>query len=126
MIIELNMCDADREALGGPEQLRLDTERVLDTPADILIRWEAECGYPIEGALKQIRTSTPEAAAVLVVLWLARKQAGPDGGGQSDDGVPEPYRALAKVKTLRVGTRFVFDDQPEDADAIPPASTPAP
>ncbi|MDG4784360.1 hypothetical protein O7626_00170 [Micromonospora sp. WMMD1102] len=129
MIIELRMCDEDREVLGGPEWVQLDTERVMDTPARDLIRWESECGYPIEQAMADIRDSRPPAASTLVLLWLARKQGGDLSGGQLDDGRPEPYSRLASVRTLRVSIRRARDDEPApeaEADAIPPESAPAP
>lgn len=141
MIIELSMCEEDRAALGGPEWVRLDVERVMDTPARDLIRWEAECGYPIERAMDDIRDSRPPAASTLVLLWLARKQGGDLSGGQLDDGRPEPYTRLTSVRTLRVAIRRTRDVEPApesddnkvyvaglagDTDAIPPASTPAP
>lgn len=116
MIIELSMCEADRKTLGGPEWIPLDVDRLLDTPAEQLIRWEAETGYPIERAISQLETGRPQAAAVLVMLWLARKQGGDLAGGQLDDGAPEPYARLAKVKTLRVSTRYA-----KGADVNPPA-----
>lgn len=131
MIVELSMCPEDREALGGPEWLRLDTDRVLDTPAGTLIRWETETGYAIERAVRvDLNSGTPSAAGVLTLLWIARKQAGPDGGGQSDDGVPEPYAALARVRTLRVqirsapGPKLAPAAEPE-GDAVPPGGSPA-
>jgi hypothetical protein len=116
MIIELSMCEADRETLGGPEWIPLDVDRLLDTPADQLIRWEAETGYPIERAISQIETGRPQAAATLVMLWLARKQGGDLAGGQTDDGLPEPYARLATVRTLRVSIR-----SGQGADVDPPA-----
>lgn len=115
-IIELSMCAEDRKALGGPEWIPLDVDRLLDTPAETLIRWEAETGYPIERAISQIETGRPQSAATLVMLWLARKQGGDLTGGQLDDGTPEPYVRLAKVKTLRVSIRSA-----QGADADPPA-----
>lgn len=136
MIYELSLCEEDREQLGGPEWVQLDTERVLDTPAGDLVRWEAECAYPIERALADLGNSTPPAASTLVLLWLARKQGGDLAGGIDEDtGRPESYRRLASVRTLRVRIRRARIAEPSEkiyvagqseGDAIPPASTPAP
>jgi len=128
VIIELSMCEADRSDLGGPEWLRLDTDRVLDTPGGTLIRWEAETRYPVERALGDALSSNhPPAAAVLVLLWLARKQGGVDAGGQDDDGRPESYTRLAQVKTLRTRIRSAREPEPTvEDDAVPPETSPAP
>ncbi|MDG4784433.1 hypothetical protein O7626_00535 [Micromonospora sp. WMMD1102] len=130
MIIELRMCDEDRAVLGGPEWVQLDTERVMDTPAKDLIRWEAECAYPIEQAIRDIRDSRPPAASTLVLLWLARKQGGDLAGGVDEaTGQPERYARLMSVRTLRVATRAAVQPEPApeaEVDAIPPESTPAP
>ena len=124
----MSMCEADRSDLGGPEWLRLDTDRLLDTPAKTLIRWEAETRYPIERAYNEINTGAIPAAAVLVLLWVARKQGGDSAGGMDEDtGKPEAYTRLADVKTMRVQIRSVRDPEPvEDADAVPPENSPAP
>nr|MDT0658023.1 hypothetical protein [Micromonospora sp. DSM 115978] len=129
MIIELQMCLEDRERLGGPEWIPLDTDRVMDTPAAQLITWEAECGYPIEKALSTIGSNTPPAAAVLVLLWLARKQGGDlVGGHDPETRMPERYARLTGVRTLRVGYRYpdlaAAVDEPE-GDVVPPGDSPA-
>lgn len=131
MLIDLLLCDEDRQRYGAPEALLLDTERLRDQPAKMLIRWEAECGYSIERALAELISSdTPPAAAVMVCVWLARKQMGPDGGGQGDDGRPELYSALQDLKTMRLGYRLHQEPEPEQPepagdDADPPAPSPA-
>lgn len=130
MIIELSMCTADRDRLGGPEWIRLDTERVMDTPARDLIRWEAECGYPIERAMSDAADMAPPATATLILLWLARKQGGDLAGGIDEEtGRPEAFRRLLEVRTMRVRIRRAQDVEPAPAesegDAVPPGSSPA-
>lgn len=127
MKIDLSLCEEDRERFGAPEVLVLDTDRVRDTPGRMLTRWEAETAYPIERALDDILNSgTPPAAAVMVCVWLARKQMGADGGGQGDDGRPESYAALAELRTMRTGySLHVEPEQLASGDANPPATSPA-
>lgn len=122
MKIDITLSDEDRERYKAPETLLLDMDRLRDQPARMLMRWEAECGYSIERALTEITVSaTPPAAAVLVCVWLARRQMGADGGGQGDDGQPEAYATLADLRTMRVG--YCRHVEPE-ADALPPESSP--
>jgi hypothetical protein len=121
MLLDFLLCEEDREKYRAPDALVLDTEKLRDQPASMLIRWEAECGYSVERALNEIVASnTPPAAAVLVCVWLARKQMGADGGGQDDDGRPESYPALADLRTMRVGYRL----HELEADALPPEPSP--
>lgn len=125
MILELSMCEADRDRLGGPEWVRLDTERLMDSPAADLMRWEAECAYPIERALSDAGNGAPPATSTLVLLWLARKQGGdPAGGIDEETGRPEAYQRLLGVRTLRVRMRRGRDVEPE-GDAVPPGTLPA-
>lgn len=119
MIIELKMADPDRKELGGPEWLPLDIDRLLDTPADKLIRWESEAEFAIERAISELNGGRPTASAVLVLLWIARKQGGDLAGGQLDDGTPEPYARLESVRTLRVSIRKARV-QAESGDVDPP------
>lgn len=126
MKIDLLLCDEDQKQYGAPDVLVLDMDRVRDTPARMLMRWEAETRYPIERALNQIVSDSPLAVAVLVCVWLARKQMGVDGGGQGDDGRPELFARLADLRTMRVGTRIHVDPEPLDGgDVNPPAGSPA-
>lgn len=122
--IDLLLCDEDRKRFDAPEFLVLDTEQLRDQPAGNLIRWEAETRYPVERALDEILTSSaPPAAAVLVCVWLARKQMGADGGGVDDNGRPEAYSALAELKTMRLGIRNHVEETIGD-DADPPEESP--
>lgn len=124
MKIDLLLCEEDRQRFGAPEVLVLDTDRVRNTPAGLLIRWEAETNYAIERALDQLGSGAP-AAAVLVWVWLARKQMGPDGGGQSDEGRPEPFAALIELRTMLATVRLhVEPEQIAGGDAVPPATSP--
>lgn len=126
MKIDLLLGEEDRKRYGAPEVLVLDPDQVRDNPARNLIRWEAETGYPIERALNQIETDAPTASAVMVCVWLARKQAGADGGGQDDEGRPESFTSLADLRTLRIGTRVhVEPEQLAGGDVDPPATSPA-
>lgn len=128
-IIEIRMSDADRKRYGGPEWLTLDADRIVDTPASILERWEDEIGSPVELILAQAGLSYPPARAVRAAVWLARKQMGDLGGGVDDSGRPERFSALADLRTIKVQTRDAAPAvEPEDDDADPPAGagTPAP
>ena len=116
MIIELSMCETDRRELGGPEWVQLDIDRLLDTPASTLIRWEQETGVAIERAISELNGARPGAAAVLTLLWVARKQGGDLAGGQLEDGTPEPYARLVSVRTLRVGLRRAAVQVGDDVD----------
>lgn len=127
MKIELLLSDEDRQRYRAPEVLILDTDRVHDTPARLLIRWEAEAGgYSIERALTElVASNTPPAAAVVMAVWLARKQMGVDGGGVDEDtGRPEAYGALLDLRPHRVGIR-AHAAEPVGDDADPPGSSPA-
>jgi hypothetical protein len=121
VLLDFLLSEEDRERFKAPDVLVLDTDKVRDQPAKMLIRWEAECGYSIERALNElVASNTPPAAAVLVCVWLARKQMGADGGGQDDEGRPEAYASLADLRTIRVGYRL----HELEADALPPESSP--
>lgn len=117
--IELRIAEEDRKKLDipGPEWLLLDTDWVRDQPAESLMRWEAECGYPIERALAEMANAM-SARATLVLLWLARKQGGYNAGGRTDDGDPAPFEELLKIRTMRISARKYVEPE---ADADPPA-----
>jgi hypothetical protein len=125
MKLELRINEDDRKKLDipGPEWLMLDTDWVRDQPADYLMRWEAECGYAIERAINEMADAM-SAHAVLVLLWLARKQGGYEAGGRDDDGDPEAFSALQHIRTMRVSARLFAE--PKAGDADPPATTPEP
>lgn len=117
-VIEIRLCDEDRERLGGPEWIRLDVDRLFDTAASMLERWEDECGYSVERAAMQCIDPTPPARAVRVLVWLARKQGGDLAGGiDPDTGRPEAYARLADLRTMRVRMR---DASTPEADVDPP------
>lgn len=125
MKLDLLLCKEDQERFGAPDVLVLDEDRARDTPAGTLIRWENETGYAIERALNEIGPGAP-AAAVMVCVWLARKQMGEVGGGITDDGRPEPFAALAELRTIRTGVRRHVEPEQlaADGDAVPPATSP--
>lgn len=125
MKLDILLCEEDRERFGAPEVLVLDLDRVRDTPGRMLTRWEGETGYAIERALNELDYGAP-AAAVLVCVWLARKQMGADGGGGvGDDGRPEPFSALGELRTLKAGVRSHVEPEPmAGGDAVPPATSP--
>lgn len=128
IIIELRMCDSDRERWGdgpdGAEWMPLDVERLLDLPGKTLRRYEGETGYPIERAVDQAGPGMP-AVACQTLLWLARKQNGLHRN--TPTGEVERFSALDDVKTMRVSLRRAADeaDEPED-DADPPAPSEQP
>jgi hypothetical protein len=75
IILELRMCDADREKYGGAEWIRLDVDKLLDLSAKQLRLYEAQTGYPIERAVNEAGPGMP-AVALQVLVWLGRKQSG--------------------------------------------------
>lgn len=113
-IIELRMCDEDRKKYGGPEWTPLDFDRVMDTPAGMLRRWELETGYPIERAIDEAGSGAP-AIATQILLWLSRKQTG--DGADEDTGMPEAFARLNDLRTMRVGVRRAAEPE---VDAVPP------
>jgi hypothetical protein len=113
-IIELRMCDDDRKKYGGQEWIPLDIDRLLDTPASMLKRWELETNYPVELAIDKAGSGAP-AVVTQTLVWLARKQTGE--GSDEDTGQPETFARLNDLKTMRVSVRRAA--QPE-ADAVPP------
>lgn len=121
-VIELSMCDADREKYGGPEWVSLDVDRLYDTPASYIERWERETGgYAIERALAEGGGFAP-AKAVRVLMWLARKQSGANADAvDPDTGDPESFARLADLRTLQVRIRRARPELPED-DAVPPSA----
>lgn len=123
MKIDLRLCDEDREKFGGPEWVTLDIDRVRDTDARTLIRWEAECNGSIEAALSSIYGEIT-AGQVIVLMWLARKQGGDLTGGQLDDGTPEPYSRLLAIRPFRVGMRRTPGDAgpPDQSEPSSPAA----
>jgi hypothetical protein len=73
-VLQLRMCDADRERYGGPEWLDYDAAVLDDTPCDELEDIEAQTGVVLFRAVQE-----PEAAAALRLwLWLALARAGVD------------------------------------------------
>ncbi|HEU4422067.1 MAG TPA: hypothetical protein VFR67_05945 [Pilimelia sp.] len=123
--LEISLCEEDRKRLGGPEWLTLDVDRVYDTPASMLERWEMETGYAIERAMLEVgQTGAPPARATRVVVWLARKQAGVDGGGTDEEGRPESFSRLADLRTMQVAIRYAA--RPEAGDAGDPPADPGP
>jgi hypothetical protein len=121
IVIEMRLCDQDRERYGGPEWMRLDVDKLLDLPARQLRRYEGQTGYPIERAIDQAGPGMP-AVAGQVLVWLARKQNGLHRN--TPTGEAEPFDALDDLKTMRMAMRRAADEQPGD-DADPPAETKA-
>lgn len=119
--IEVRLCDEDRERFGGPEWTSLDMDRLLDSPAHMLARWEREMGgYAIMRALVECGDPYPPAKAVQAVTWLARKQHGSNADAVGDDGQPESFARLGEMKTMKVRIR---DLVVEDDDVDPPAGS---
>lgn len=128
LMIELRMCDSDRERFGGEEWIRLDVDKVFDLPSKTLRLYEAQTGYPIERAIDQAGPGMPS-VGVQVLIWMARKQSG--DSRNNPDGTAEKFAALDDMKSMRVSMRRADDAEAED-DADPPApseqqeSTPEP
>lgn len=124
LVIELRMCDADRDRYGGAEWIRLDVEKVLDLPAKTLRLYERQTDYAIERAIDQAGPGMP-AVATQVLFWLARKQSGDNRNNPS--GEAERFAALDEMKTGRASLRRAADepDEPED-DVDPPAPSEQP
>jgi hypothetical protein len=120
IIIELRMCDSDRERYGGEEWIRLDVEKLLDMPASKLRLYESQTGYPIERSIDQAGPGMP-AVATQVLMWLARKQSGDNRNSPS--GEAEPFAALDDLKAMRVSLRRAKDEDEPEEDAAPPASS---
>lgn len=116
-IVEFSICEEDRAKFGGPEWVGLDVERLYDSPAATLERWEAEAGYSIARACAETSGPFPPARAVHVLVWLARKQHGANVEAVDDEGNPESFARLRALKTMRVRIR----DAAEVGDAVPPA-----
>lgn len=127
LIIELRMCDEDRERFGGTEWVQLDVEKLFDVPGKTLRRYEGQTGYPIERAVDQAGPGMP-AVATQTLLWLARKQAAQNRN--TPTGEVEKFADLDDVKTMRVSLRRAAEEGEEDADPPAPSeqpeSTPAP
>lgn len=121
IILELRMCDADRERFGGQEWIRLDVEKVLDLSSKKLRLYESQTGYPIERAIDQAGPGMP-AVAAQVLVWMARKQSGDHRN--NPDGTAEPFAALDDLKTMRLSLRRAEDEPEEDVD--PPAQSEQP
>lgn len=126
-VLELRMCDSDREKYGGQEWIRLDVDQVLDTPSSTLRRWELQTAYPIERAINEASHSMP-ATATQVLVWLARKQSGDHRSNPS--GQAEPFSNLDDLKTMRVALRVAVDEAEDDVvppdPSEPPETTPEP
>lgn len=119
-LIEVRMCDEDRKEYGGPEWTTLDVDRLFDSPAALLERWEAETGYAIERAAAECALAFPPAKAVRTIVWLARKQHGANADAIDDDGQPEPFARLQDLKTMKVRIRDVAGDaDPPDQSEQP-------
>lgn len=106
-VLEIRLADADRQRWPCPEWVRYDHEQVLDTPADVLDRWEQAIGCSLDRIMQEVGEET--ARARRVVAWLALHQA----------SVDVPW-AKFTPRTLRMQFRVV------DGDAGPPESSSSP
>lgn len=124
IVLELRLCDPDREKYGGGEWIRLDVDKVFDLPGKTLRRYENQTGYAIERAVDLAGPGMPSVATQTLV-WLARKQSGDNRNNPS--GEAEPFSALDDLKTIRVSIRRAADGdaEPED-DVDPPAPSEQP
>lgn len=124
IILELRMCDSDREKYGGEEWIRLDVDKLLDLPAKTLRLYERQTDYPIERAIEEAGAGMP-AVACQVLFWLARKQSG--DSRNTPAGTAEHFGALDDLKTMRTALRraAVEEAEPED-DVDPPAQSEQP
>lgn len=118
-VLEIRLSDEDRKRYEADEWISLDVDRVLDTPAGMLKRWEQETNYPIERAIDQVGGGLP-AVATQILVWLARKQDG--SGNDPATGRPETFGRLDDLKTMRVQLRRAVEAE-ADADAVPPAES---
>lgn len=123
IILELRLCDSDREKYGGQEWLRLDVDKIFDLSAKQLRLYESQTGYPIERALDQAGPGMP-AVATQVLVWMARKQSGDNRN--NPEGTAEPFAALDDIKAIRVSIRRAHDEAEPEDDADPPASSKPP
>jgi hypothetical protein len=103
------MGDADRERWGGPEWMPFDVAALLDTPADVLERWESEVGCAMELIIREMADDT--ARAQRACAWITLRQ----------HGIEVPWVEFTPA-TLRMRTRTV---PAGEGDADPPASAPS-
>lgn len=80
VLVHLSMCEADRDAYGGPEWVVYDYDDVADLPADVFVDLERQMRRAGDGdmAVANIASNWNDISAVAVKarLWFARRAAG--------------------------------------------------